>query len=87
MREEIATLIENHVRLMRDKPSLPNYQGKLGLAAKILRIQCEEIEKVGLLNEKGRIKAVGRFYSGGSYGLERLAQAQLQKILKILKEV
>lgn len=79
MREKIAAIAKQW-----HKETIDSYQL---LADQILKMQCEEIEKGGLLTEKERIKAVGRFYSGGSSGLERLAQAQLQKILSLFRPI
>jgi len=38
VREEIANLIEHHVKSMRGQPYLPDYQGKMGLALQILSL-------------------------------------------------
>lgn len=82
---------QEHNNLMESKgkghwPTFDDDYMEAGADA-MLEATCEEIEKGGLLTEKERIKAVGRFYSGGSFGLERLAQAQLYKILSLLRPI
>ena len=46
----------------------------------------KEVENMEVIDGKLRQKAVGKFYSGGSSGLYRLAQAQLEYSKKSLRD-